>query len=163
MNENRFINAGVGALLLLGIVSTMFIAFFASTSDWRDYQGYYLNAKFDESAGLRPRAPVRIAGVQIGEVVSVNLTDDYQAFVVLKIDSTELVLPQDTSAHIYTEGLLGVRYIALFPGFDKTRLKNGDLIEHTSSGFVLENLIGQVMVSAGLEKSGDEKKGVEKG
>lgn len=157
MNENRFINAGVGALLLLGIVSTMFIAFFASTADWRDYQGYYLNAKFDEAAGLRARAPVRIAGVQIGEVVSVELTDDYQAHVVIKIDSTELALPEDTSAHIYTEGLLGVRYIALFPGFDETKLENGDMIEHTSSGFVLENLIGQVMVSAGLDSDDKEE------
>lgn len=157
MNENRFINAGVGALLLLGIVSTMFIAFFASTSDWRDYNGYFLHARFDESAGLRARAPVRIAGVQIGEVISVELTKDYQAHVELRIDSKDLVLPADTSAHIYTEGLLGVRYIALFPGFDEERLQNGDFIEHTSSGFVLENLIGQVMVNAGLSGDDDEK------
>jgi phospholipid/cholesterol/gamma-HCH transport system substrate-binding protein len=151
MSENRFINAGVGALLLLGIVSTMFIAFFASASDWKDYQGYNLIAKFDESAGLRSRAPVRIAGVQIGEVVSVSLTENYQANVLIRIDSTDLMLATDTSANIYTEGLLGVRYIALSPGFDETLLKHNDSIEQTSSGFVLENLIGQVMVQAGLQ------------
>lgn len=157
MNENRFINAGVGALLLLGIVSTMFIAFFASTSDWKDYKGYYLNAKFDESAGLRPRAPVRIAGVQVGEVTSVELTNDYQAYVEMRIDSTDLKLPMDTSAHIYTEGLLGVRYIAIFPGFEEESLTDGDSIDHTSSGFVLENLIGQVMTSAGLSNEGENE------
>lgn len=156
MKEDRFINAGVGALVLLAIVSVMFIAFFASTSDWKDYQGYYLHAKFDESAGLRPRAPVRVAGVQIGEVVSVSLTDEYQAMVTLRIDSTDLILPKDSSAHIYTEGLLGVRYIALFPGFEEERLRHHDEIEHTSSGFVLENLIGQVMVSAGLKDEGED-------
>lgn len=159
MKEDRFINAGVGALVLLAIVSVMFIAFFASTSDWKDYQGYYLHAKFDESAGLRPRAPVRIAGVQVGEVVTVALTDDYQAMVTFRIDSTDLILPKDSSAHIYTEGLLGVRYIALFPGFEDERLKHQDEIEQTSSGFVLENLIGQVMVSAGLKEDADDQVG----
>lgn len=150
MSENRIINAGVGALLLLAAVSTLFIAFYASTPDWKEYQGYGLYANFDESAGLRPRAPIRIAGVQVGEVESVSLTDLYQARVKIRIHSSDLVLSKDTSAHIFTEGLLGVRYIALFPGYDEEALVDNDEIDHTSSGFVLENLIGQVMVSAGL-------------
>lgn len=153
--ESRIVNAGVGALLLLACVSTLFIAFFASTPDWKEYQGYGLFANFDEAAGLKPRAPIRIAGVQVGEVESVSLTDQYQARVKLRINSKEVVLPKDTSAHIFTEGLLGVRYIALFPGYDDVSLVNNDEIDHTSSGFVLENLIGQVMVSAGLNANDD--------
>ena len=35
MSENRIINAGVGALLLLAAVSTLFLAFYASTPDLR--------------------------------------------------------------------------------------------------------------------------------
>ena len=154
MNENRIVNAGVGALLLLAAVSTLFIAFFASTPDWKEYQGYSLYANFDEAAGLRPRAPIRIAGVQVGEVESVTLTDLYQARVTLRMHSTNVKLARDTSAHIFTEGLLGVKYIALFPGYDADYLEDGHEIDHTSSGFVLENLIGQVMVNAGLS-SGD--------
>ena len=150
MSENRIINAGVGALLLLAAVSTLFLAFYASTPDWKDYQGYSLYANFDEAAGLRARAPIRIAGVQVGEVESVTLTDLYQARVKLRMHSSEVRLARDTSAHIFTEGLLGVRYIALFPGYDEESLVDTSEIEHTSSGFVLENLIGQVMVSAGL-------------
>lgn len=156
MNESRYINAGVGALLLLAAVSTMFIAFFASTSDWKSYNGYYLNVYFDESAGLRARSPVRIAGVEVGEVVSVTLTKDFMAHVILRIDSKDLLLSEDTSAHIYTEGLLGVRYIALFPGFEKRQLKNHDEIENANSGFVLESLIGQLMMTVGLEKDAHE-------
>ena len=68
MTENRIMNAGVGALLLLAAVSTLFLAFYASTPDWKEYQGYSLHANFDEAAGLRARAPIRIAGVQVGEV-----------------------------------------------------------------------------------------------
>ena len=150
MSENRIVNAGVGALLLLAAVSVLFIAFYASTPDWKEYQGYSLYANFDEAAGLRPRAPIRIAGVQVGEVESVSLTNLYQARVKLRMHDSDLVLSRDTSAHIFTEGLLGVRYIALFPGYDDDPLVDQDEIDHTSSGFVLENLIGQVMVRAGL-------------
>ena len=158
MRENRILNAGVGALLLLAMVSTMFIAFFASSQDWRNYKGYHLYASFDESAGLRSRAPVRIAGVQVGEVVSVELTDMYQAKVLLRINDTTLNLSSDTSAHIYTEGLLGVRYIALFPGYEKDTLENNGEIVNTNSGFVLENLIGQVLMSEGISsEEGDDE------
>ena len=126
----------------------MFLAFYASTPDWRNYQGYVLYAEFDEAAGLRTRAPIRIAGVKVGEVVSVDLTESYQARVGIRIDSSDLSLPVDSSAHIFTEGLLGVRYIALFPGYDEVALSPDDEIVHTSSGFVLENLIGQFLINA---------------
>ena len=154
MRESRIVNAGVGAFLLLAAVSTLFLAFYASTPDWKEYQGYTLYANFSEAAGLRARAPVRIAGVQVGEVDSVTLTDMYQARVKINIHSSDLKLSQDSSAHIFTEGLLGVRYISLFPGYDEALLENKSEIENTSSGFVLENLIGQFVVSAGL--AGDE-------
>ncbi len=150
MSENRILNAGVGAFLLLAAVSLLFLAFYASTPDWKEFQGYSLYANFDEAAGLRARAPIRIAGVQVGEVEAVNLTDLYQARVKLRMHSADIKLSRDTSAHIFTEGLLGVRYIALFPGYEEEYLEDASEVEHTSSGFVLENLIGQVMVSAGL-------------
>tara|TARA_B100001115_G_C15655359_1_gene315922 strand:- start:48 stop:533 length:486 start_codon:yes stop_codon:yes gene_type:complete len=156
--ESWIFNAGVGALLLLAAVSTLFIAFYASTPDWKEHQGYAVYANFDEAAGLKARAPIRIAGVAVGEVESVTLTEYYQARVKMRVHSKTLELPKDTSAHIFTEGLLGVRYIALFPGYDDDSLQNNDEIEHTSSGFVLENLIGKVMVSAGLGGDDDTNK-----
>ncbi|UTC24451.1 outer membrane lipid asymmetry maintenance protein MlaD [Candidatus Comchoanobacter bicostacola] len=151
MKENRLLNAGVGAFVLLAAVSMMFLAFFASTPDWRGYDGYTVYAKFDEAAGLRARAPIRIAGVRIGEVESVELTPSYQAKVALRIDSKSTELPLDTTAHIFTEGLLGVRYVAIFPGYDESTLKHDDEILQTNSGFVLENLIAQFLINLGSE------------
>lgn len=148
MRENKIVNAGVGAFLLLAGVSIMFIAFYASTPDWKDFGGYALYGNFDEAAGLKARAPVRIAGVQVGEVTSVELTDSYQAKVTMNISQEGLELSRDTSAHIYTEGLLGVRYVSLVPGFDEDYMSSGDEIVNTSSGFVLESLVGQYLLSS---------------
>ncbi len=151
MNERSVISAAVGVFVMLAGISLIFIAFYASTPDWRGYDGYTLYASFDEAAGLKERAPIRIAGVRIGEVESVELTPGYQAKVGLRIDEKSTKLPVDTTAHIFTEGLLGVRYVALFPGWDEVSLKANDEIYQTNSGFVLENLIAQFLINLGSE------------
>lgn len=151
MKERGLVSAAVGAFVFFAGISLMFIAFYASTPDWRGYDGYTIYAKFDEAAGLKERAPVRIAGVRIGEVESVELTPGYQAKVGLRIDKKSTQLPADTIAHIFTEGLLGVRYVAIFPGYDEKSLVSGQEILQTNSGFVLENLIAQFLINLGSE------------
>ena len=59
-------------------------------------------------------------------------------------------LPKDTSASIYTAGLLGEKYIGLEAGGDEVSLKNGDELKLTQDSLVLEKLIGQ-FVSKFLE------------
>ncbi|MDC3180531.1 outer membrane lipid asymmetry maintenance protein MlaD [Gammaproteobacteria bacterium] len=151
MKERSIISAAVGIFVMLAGISLIFIAFYASTPDWRGYDGYTIYAKFDEAAGLKERAPIRIAGVRIGEVESIELTPGYQAKVGLRIDQKSTKLPVDTTAHIFTEGLLGVRYIALFPGWDDVTLNPGGEIYQTNSGFVLESLISQFLINLGSE------------
>jgi phospholipid/cholesterol/gamma-HCH transport system substrate-binding protein len=55
-------------------------------------------------------------------------------------------LPKDTSASIYTAGLLGEQYLALEPGGSLENLKDGDTIEFTQSALVLEEIIGDMLV-----------------
>jgi phospholipid/cholesterol/gamma-HCH transport system substrate-binding protein len=54
-------------------------------------------------------------------------------------------LPEDTSASIFTAGLLGEQYIALEPGGSDIPLSNNSKIEITQSAVVLEELIGQFL------------------
>jgi phospholipid/cholesterol/gamma-HCH transport system substrate-binding protein len=56
-------------------------------------------------------------------------------------------LPEDTSASIYTSGLLGEQYIGLEPGGSDAFLKDGDEIEFTQSALVLEEIIGKFLFS----------------
>ena len=61
-------------------------------------------------------------------------------------------IPTDSDAAIYTQGLLGGKFIGITAGGAETYLKDKDQIDFTQSAFVLENLIGQVL--ANFTKSG---------
>jgi phospholipid/cholesterol/gamma-HCH transport system substrate-binding protein len=56
-------------------------------------------------------------------------------------------LPIDTSASIFTAGLLGEQYIALEAGAEEEFLKNGDVLLLTQPALVLEQVIGQFLFS----------------
>ncbi|NRA03654.1 MAG: outer membrane lipid asymmetry maintenance protein MlaD, partial [Myxococcales bacterium] len=107
-----------------------------------------LFATFDEIGGLRPRAPVKIAGVRVGEVSAIVLDSDYRAKTSLDLEGS-LELPSDTSASILTLGVLGDQYIALEPGGEEILLRPGDEIAFTQSAIILERLIGKLVQNIG--------------
>jgi phospholipid/cholesterol/gamma-HCH transport system substrate-binding protein len=144
-----FVVAGVGALLVLAMkVGNMSGV---SVSD-----SYPLVAQFDNIGGLKPRAPVKSAGVVVGRVASVQFDNEkFMARVTLNIDKN-YKFPKDTSATILTSGLLGEQYIGLEGGGDPANLNAGDRIKQTQSAVVLEKLIGQFLYSKAAE-GGDKK------
>lgn len=141
-----FVCAGIGALLILALkVGNM-----SSISSGSTYQ---VNAEFDNIGGLKPRAPVKSAGVVVGRVASVQFDNErFAARVVMSIDS-RYKFPKDTSASILTSGLLGEQYVGLDGGGDTAVLGDGETIKMTQSAVVLEKLIGQFLYSKAAEGS----------
>jgi phospholipid/cholesterol/gamma-HCH transport system substrate-binding protein len=108
-------------------------------------------ARFDNIGGLKPRAPVKSAGVVVGRVADVRFDNKtYEAAVTLRLDK-RYAFPKDTSAAIMTSGLLGEQYIGLDAGGDSEKLKDKDQILITQSAVVLENLIGQFLYGKAQE------------
>ncbi len=144
-----FMIAGVGALLVLAMkVGNM--------SGIGGGEAYVLSANFDNIGGLKPRAPVKSAGVVVGRVSSIQFDNEkFAARVTLNIEKT-YTFPKDSSASILTAGLLGEQYIGLEGGGDSVNLNSGDRIKHTQSAVVLEKLIGQFLYSKAAE-GGDKK------
>jgi phospholipid/cholesterol/gamma-HCH transport system substrate-binding protein len=136
----------VGLFVLLGMAALVFLALKAANlASFGERDGYVVRAKFDNIGGLKPRAPVRSAGVTVGRVKSISLDPKtYQGVVRMEIES-HIRFPKDTSAKILTAGLLGDQYIGLEPGYDEKELVAGDTIRQTQSAVVLENLIGQLI------------------
>jgi len=113
---------------------------------------YTVTARFDDVAGLRPRAKVSMAGVNLGRVRAISVDTTYgEAIVEMEIDGEPGNLSADTSAKILTEGILGARYIGLSPGSEEDTLKDGSEITETQGAIVLENLIGQFLTSLGKD------------
>ena len=134
----------VGAFVLLGMLGLVFLALKAANlGSVGGGDSYTLLARFDNIGGLKPRAPVRAAGVTVGRVKSISLdAKTFQGVVTLDLDKG-YSFPKDTAAKILTAGLLGDQYVGLEPGGDDKNLAAGETIAQTQSAVVLENLIGQ--------------------
>jgi len=141
--------------VLLGIGAIAYLSLAVGGVSLGRHSGLTLIANFDELGGLKPRAPVVIAGVKVGQVRSTELGDDYRARVTLDLDPT-LKLPADTSASIVTAGLLGDRYISLQPGGDPQQLPNGGTITFTESAILLERLLGKLVHNVGTGEKESE-------
>jgi len=147
----RTIEISVGAFMLAGILSLIFLAVRVSGINLdTDETTYSVTARFNDVAGLRTRAKVTVAGVSIGRVATIRADAEYgQAVVELQIESSIGNLPVDTGAQILTEGLIGGRYVNLMPGADPEYLSDGDEIFDTQGALVFENLIGEVVTRLG--------------
>jgi phospholipid/cholesterol/gamma-HCH transport system substrate-binding protein len=135
----------VGAFLLLALASLLVLAIASTNGRFGFSQDTYpLKARFTNLGQLRPMAPVKIGGVAIGKVASIDLDPQkLDAVVVLDIDSRYRDLPIDTSASILTGGLLGESYVGLQPGGDPQTLKAGDEIAFTSPAVDLIQMAGK--------------------
>ncbi len=145
MRPQRLIESLVGFFLILAFVSLAVLAFKVSgLTSLLPAKTYSVTADFDDIGGLKVRSAVKIGGVQIGEVAAINLDEvTFRAVVTMRIFDQYNQIPDDSSAGIYTAGLLGDNYVAISPQYSKTFLKNGSQIAITRSAMVLEKLIGQ--------------------
>ena len=156
--QRKSLDLWVGVFVLLGAAALFFLAMKAGNMSSLSFeQTYPVITKFDNIGGLKPRAPVKSAGVVVGRVGDISFDDKtYQAVVTLNLESG-YHFPKDTSAKILTAGLLGEQYIGLEAGGDTNNLVAGDRIKMTQSAVVLENLISQFLYSKAAEGAGSEK------
>lgn len=137
----------VGLFVALGALALLFLALKAAnlTSFTGTGQTYSVQARFDNIGGLKARAPVRSAGVNVGRITGISLDRiTFQGVVSMELNA-DVAFPKDSSAKILTAGLLGDQYIGLEPGGSEQNLAAGDVITQTQSAVVLENLIGQFL------------------
>jgi phospholipid/cholesterol/gamma-HCH transport system substrate-binding protein len=146
-----FVAAGIAALLILALK----VGNASETFNVGDT--YRVTADFDNIGGLKPRAPVKSAGVVVGRVDQIQFDNErFRARVTMNIDR-RYQFPQDSSVSILTSGLLGEQYVGVEAGGDSQNVKDGGAFKLTQSAVVLEKLIGQFLYSKAAE-GGDAKK-----
>ena len=153
--SKRTIEILVGLFVLLGLAALLFVALKAANlTSFSSGDTYQVKARFDNIGGLKPRAPVRSAGVVVGRVTAIGLDPKtFQGVVTMEI-RRGFEFPKDSSAKILTAGLLGDQYIGLDPGNDDRNLAPGATITQTQSALVLENLIGRMLFDRAAEAGG---------
>ncbi len=144
----------VGLFVASGIVGLFFLAMQVSNlGSFTAHDSYTITARFENSGGLKVKSPVSSAGVKIGRVSAISFdTKTYQSVVQLNIDSQYNTLPEDTTASVFTAGLLGEQYVSLEAGGSDELLQDGGQIEITQSAIILEKAIGQFLFKSASEK-----------
>jgi phospholipid/cholesterol/gamma-HCH transport system substrate-binding protein len=151
MNSSKKLDWIVGIFVLVGLgaIATLSISIGGATYSGKG--GLTLYATFDEIGGLKDRAPVLIAGVKVGLVENISLSEDYRAKVQFDVDDT-LMLPIDSSASIRTAGLLGDQFIHIELGAEEETLVAGEEMAYTEDAIVIETLIGKLVHNLGIDK-----------
>lgn len=147
MQSSKTVDALVGLFVTFGIIALFFLGINVSNlATFGGEPGYVVNAKFTNSGGLKVRSPVSIAGVIIGRVQAISFDHDtFESVVKILIEPQYKTIPDDTSASIYTAGLLGEQYVSLQPGGSEDFLNNNSEIDVTQSALVLEEIVGQLL------------------
>jgi phospholipid/cholesterol/gamma-HCH transport system substrate-binding protein len=150
--ERTTIDLWVGVFVALGVAALLGLAMkVGNLTTGNIGETYSVEAAFDNIGGLKPRAPVKSAGVVVGRVESIQFDSaTYEAIVRIDIDKN-FSFPKDTFANIYTAGLLGEQYLGLEAGGEEEMLKNGDKIAHTQDAVVLEKMISQFLYNKASE------------
>lgn len=158
MRANYKVEFASGIFLLLGIAALIWLA--TRATDYGQEIGketYRISARFTNIGDLRTRSAVKVGGVTVGLVESIELDPvTFEAIVRMQVANRFNEIPSDTGASILTSGVLGDRYIGLEPGGAPDFLGDGDEIFITQSALVLEQIIGKYLFSTGEKKESGE-------
>ncbi len=149
MQNNSTRNLVVGLFVLAGLIAIGYLSLRVGGLELGGPERIVLRATFDDVGGLSARAPVRIAGVKIGQVARIDLDEDLRAEVFLEVEAG-LGLSIDSSAAIRTSGLLGDQFISVELGAEDEVLKAGEEFTFTESAFSIDKLIGRLVHDAGV-------------
>lgn len=128
----------------VAIVAIGFFAFAAAQAGQTGARdGYNLSAAFQRIDGIDVGSDVRISGVKVGVVRALALDPEtYEARVTMVIDEGVRV-PDDSTARIATDGLLGGAYVAIEPG-SMDPLPEGGVIANTQGAVDLLTLFASM-------------------
>ena len=146
MQNSKMQETLVGMFVACGIASLFFMAMqISNLSSFSKDEIYSITANFENSGGLKVKSPVSVAGVRIGRVVNISIDkDSYESIVEMHIES-QYNLPDDTTASIFTAGLLGEQYVSLEPGGSEDFIEANGAIDITQSAIILEEVIVQFL------------------
>lgn len=137
------VEVAIGLFVVVGLLCVGYLTIKLGKMELLGSNYYYLNARFQNVAGLKVGAQIEMAGVQIGQVDEISLDrKELVAMVRFKIREG-VVLTDDVIASVRTSGLIGDKYIKLTPGGSDLILKPGDTIVETESVIDLEELISK--------------------
>ena len=128
-----------GVVLAAAISFGVYVAQIAGISSAED--NYSLNASFRSLEGVSVGTDVRLAGVKIGAVTSVELNPQtFRADIIVGV-AKRFEIPDDSTIVISSEGLLGGNFVEIMPGGSPFNLEENSEITDTQGAVSFISLL----------------------
>ena len=115
----------IALIILLGMIFSIGDIYFIRP-------GYHIKVLFNFANGIAMNSPMRLAGIEVGEVDGIRIyydTSEQRTKVELSAWVKKgVVIEEDARAVINTLGLLGEKYLEVFPGESKRFLEDGSVL-----------------------------------
>lgn len=130
--EDKSFELKVGTFVFIGII-ILFMMVFSIGKIYVFQPGYKIKILFNFAGGISNSAPVRLAGVDVGEVDKISIYYDREIrktrVEVLVWIKKKVKIERDVVVRVNTLGLLGEKYLEIIPGSEEGGfLKDGDVI-----------------------------------
>jgi phospholipid/cholesterol/gamma-HCH transport system substrate-binding protein len=124
-------NIKLGVFALTGLVLVVAFLYLLGKNQSIFSTRFPVKAHFENVNGLTPGSNVRVSGIVVGVVESVNLINDTLVEVELRLDDEmRRVVRKNTLADISTDGLVGNRVVNLLPAKESApMIEPGDIIQ----------------------------------
>ena len=158
MRESLF-ETMVGFLVVA--VAAIFLVFsLQQRSEAAPRDSYTLNAKFNRVDGISTGSDVRMAGVKVGAVTDIKLDPKTYKAVVTFTMRKGVQVPDDSTAQVVSDGLLGGAYLGILVGGAFDYIPEGGTVEFTRGSVDLLTVLSEVASNAAgggdkSERSGD--------
>ncbi len=120
-----------------------------------DNKHLIIKSEFNRIDGINENSEVRISGTQVGKVMSMQIINN-KPLIKLALNK-DLLIPDDSSLSIQTDGLFGKKYISLEPGGSEKFLNSGEKIFLTEDSILIQNLLKKIIQIGNLKKESYEK------
>ncbi len=144
MKKTSFALTSVKLLVFTVVMALIFAGLVVVFSQYRTGSTEDYKAVFTDASGLETGDKVRIAGVVVGAVDEVRITDDSLAQVKFNVDDDQ-TLRHNTHVNVRYEDLVGNRFLEIVEGEGETTpIEPGDLIpvDRTEPALDLDILLG---------------------
>lgn len=131
----------IGAAVLAVAVGFLLFLFQSTGMNFGNSGRYDITASFRSAQGISVGSDVRLAGVKVGTVSSIDLdSQTFRAITTLSL-ADDVQIPDDSAVVVSTEGLLGGTFVEIVPGGSPFNVAEGDEIVDTQGAVSLVNLL----------------------
>lgn len=142
--ETKYLKIGFGVALGILVIVALWIMANRRVTHLEEGNYYPIEARFNRTDGLLVGDLVRLAGMNVGKVVSARLDDNFKAILTLEIKDT-VKLPDDSSASIVSSGIMGAKYIEIEPGGSEDMIPAGGEFAYTQDAMVIDELLDRII------------------